>query len=425
MSRLKLNVILLLDEESRKEIKVDITELALNGVHIIYEFGEITQEMLKETKKVVLLEKFPSIDSSLTDLKLYKEIFRLKYYYIGLNKAYLNFMELIADCYKMDIQYLDYEKLYAILLNDTAILEKHLVADNALTDEVKIKAENIVVNTVVNDDLRTIAKGFLELYESNKYANEIIQNMKLEMEDSKRKLISELATSDKLISEYSKIVKEVAKESRHLKQYEMILTKDVYTKMVVSEYQKPPFIIYLKEYEELLHFEKFLWTLKNSIYYQLRKSVKVLKLYDKSASKRILKTPKHYKVISNEFIASDVLTNDYITKSGDHSVILDILLTNTMNLDVLIIVDCKDHDDVVTLGANIVFNLCRNVKHLATYNLSMTNTIVNNAKDYELSWDTYPEYSKLKTEEDRLLFLSSKDVIKGILESVEIGIGGI
>ena len=425
MSRLKLNVILLLDEESRKDIKVDITELALNGVNIIYEFGEITQEMLRETNKVILLEKFPTIDSALTDLKLYKEIFRLKYYYIGINRAYLNFMELVADCYKMDIQYLDYDKIYSILIGDSAVLERHLVEDNQLTDEVKNKAEGIVVNTVVNDDLRIMAKAFLELYNSNQYANQLIKDVRLDIEDCRRKLSSEIATSDKLISEYSKIVKEVAKESKHLRQYEMILTKDVYSKMVVEDYQKPPFIIYLKEYEELIHFEKFLWTLRNSIYYQLRRSVKVLKLFDKSASKRILKTPKYYKILGNEFLASDVLVNDYITKSGDHTVVLDMLLTNTMNLDVLIIVDCKDHDDVVTLGSNIVFNLCRNVKHLPVYNLSITNTIVNNAKDYELSWDTYPEYKKLKNEEDRLLFLSSREVIKGILESVEIGLGGV
>ncbi len=425
MSRLKLNVILLLDEESRKQIKIDITELAINGVHIIYDLSEITKEMLDETKKVILLEKFPSVDSALTNMKLYKEVFKLKYYYIGIDKAYLNFMELIATCYKMDISFLDYEKLYAIMMNDLAILDKHLIAGNNLTDSLKLKAESIVANNVINDDLRQMAKGYLELYDANLFANELIAFMKSEMEDSKRKLNSEIDTSNKLISEYSKVVKEVSEESKHLKQYEMILTKDVYTKMVTSEYQKPPFIVYLKEYDELIHFNRFLWTLSNSIYFQLKKSVKVLKLFDSSASKRILKTPKYYKVIGNEFKSSDVLANDYLCKSGDHTVVLDMLLTNTINLDVLIIVDCKDHDDIVVLGSDITFNLCRNISNLPVYNLSSMNTIVNNARDYELSWDSYKQYPNLRTNEDKLLFLSAKPVIKGILESIEIGMGGV
>lgn len=421
----KLNVILFLDDDSRKQLRIDISDLSMNGVQIIYDLKEITNEMLKQTRNVVILESYPAMRSALSNLRLYKDAYNLTYYYIGTDREYLNCMELIALCYKMEISFLDFERLQAVLINDTALIAKHTVEDNALKEDLKKQCEILVTNKSQNDETRKIAEAYLRSQIEIEFIRELYDNTDNIKEQLNRKYLGEVETSEKLIKAYSEMVVNSREVSKNLSQYEAILSKDVYSKIAVNEYERAPIILYLKEYQELLHFESFLWTLSMSIKAQLKRSVKVLKLYDSSGSKKVLANPPRYHRLRNVFTGAEVKTNDFLLKCGDYRKVLDIILTNSINLDVLIIVDCKDHDDVVTIGRTSVFNLCRNEKYLDVFGLSSVNTIFSNSRDYKLSWDTDRTLPKLKKPEDRLLLLSSKTVIKEILQVLEIELGGI
>ena len=112
--------------------------------------------------------------------------------------------------------------------------------------------------------------------------------------------------------------------------------------------------------------------------------------------------------------------DDFIVKYGSYIEMLELLLINKQHLDVLIIIDCKDHNEYVTLGHDLEFNLCRNEKHIENYKLSPLNTIVSNSSNTKLSWDTYEIYNDTELDNDtRLNYLTSRPVIQSLLEVLE------
>lgn len=421
--RAKLEVILLLDDESRKQIQVDLTELSMSGVTIINNFDELTSLGNVKTKKVIILNKFPMRDGALDELKLYKVIYNFKYIYISSDKSYLQYMSTMADCYAMDIRFLNYEKISAILFGDRTVIEKYEVPDHKLTSEVKKLADNLMLSSN-NEDVKKLAKECLALQSSNEYLCNTLDSITKASERNEQKFLAQKQISQNLIKAYANLVKSAQKSNLSLEQYEMILTKDVYKKVSLLDYDNPPVVLYLKEYQELLHLDSFLWTLQTSIYKQMQKSVKILKLFDSSSSKRVLLEKDDYYKIKNSFTASEVLYNDLLIKYGDHTQVLDLLFKNSIDLDVLIIVDCKDHNDSVVSGNTVLFNMCRNSKKLNSFRLNPENTIVNNNPKSELSWNTYREFPKMKNLEDRLIYRSSKPVIQKILKLLQIGMEG-
>ena len=227
-----------------------------------------------------------------------------------------------------------------------------------------------------------------------------------------------------LVYSYANLLKSAQRSNLSLEQYEMILTKDVYKKVSLLDYDRPPTVLYLKEYQELLHLDSFLWTLYTSIGKQMQKSVKVLKLFDSANSKRVMMESDKYYKLRNGFTASEVLCNDLLVKYGDYTQVLDLLFKNSIDLDILIIVDCKDHNDIVISGNYTLFNMCRNIKKLDVFKLSPNNTIVNNSAKSDLSWNTYRELPKMKNQNDKLIYLSAKPVIQKILKLLRIGLEG-
>lgn len=421
--RAKLEVILLLDDESRKQIQVDLTELSMSGVTIINSFEELTSLGNIKIKKVIILNKFPMREGALNELKLYKAIYNFNYIYISSDKSYLQYMSTMADCYSMDIKYLNYEKISAILFDDRTIIEKYEVPEHKLTSDMKKLADTLILSSN-NDDVKRLAKECLALQSSNDYLCDTIVSLSKSSEKNEQKFLAQKQMTQTLVRSYANLLRSAQRSNLSLEQYEMILTKDVYKKISLLDYDNPPTVLYFKEYQELLHLNSFLWTLQTAIYKQMQKSVKILKLFDSSSSKRILMENPDYYRLKNGFTASEVLYNDLLIKYGDYTKVLDLLFRNSIDLDVLIIVDCKDHNDSILSGNQILFNMCRNSNKLGVFKLSSENTIVNNNPKSELSWNTYKEFPKMKNLDDRLIYRSSKPVIQKILKLLQIGMEG-
>ena len=415
-----LNVILVLDDESRKKIKVNLSDLEAYKVTIVYSLSEITEDILENTHKVILLEDYIVDPKHISDLKLYKNILNLDYYYLGQQATTLKFMERYAKCYRLDISVLDYERLYAVVMNDTSTLSNFMLKDEELINDNVELANEFLEDRDTSLESKVLAGAYLTLNEIVSDLDGLLNVSESKLEDIQRDYLAETSMVSKLMKAHNDMLKKSRRLNRALVQYESILTKDIYSKVSLSWYKSRPFVIYLKEYKELIHLNSFLSTLYETIKVQCKLSCKVLKLYDSSASKRILSIPNFYKVVRNKYTASDILVNDFVIKYGAYDKVLDLILSNKVRLDILILVDCKDHSDFITIGPDLVFNMCRNEKDKKIYELGDENTIVNNSRyNGELSWDTYDEFDELEGQ-DKLLFLSSRSVIQNVIKALEI-----
>ncbi|GAA0101694.1 hypothetical protein UT300012_24090 [Paraclostridium bifermentans] len=424
LDNVKLNIILVLDDVSRKKMKVHLGDLGFKGVEVITSLQEITKDMLIRTKKVVLLEGFAQSDNSLSELSLYKEVHRLEYIYLGCDKTSLAMMRQIAECYKIDITYLKYEELHAVILEDVDTIEKLTKDDKELIDEYEKVANKILRNTTITDSSREVSDACLHLIDMVKSLSDELDIWKAKAERAIDVVQTQEETVDRVLRAHANMLERAKETDRNLEQYEMILSKNVYTKISLQNYENPPIVIYFKNYQELIHMESFILTLYNMIKGQLRLSCKVLRLYDNSASQLVKPTKNKYKMLLNKFTVDDVYDNDFILKYGDYTKVLDLIFSNELNLDILLIFDFKDKDDIVTLGQSATYNMCRYEGNIDAFNITNNNTIVNNSfTDRALSWDTYEEYFELPNTEERFLYLSNKPVMQEISKAIEISAG--
>lgn len=425
-SNVKLNIILVLDENSRRKMKSHLGDLGFKGVEVISSLQEITKEMLIKTKKVVLLEKFLTCDGALDELNLYKEVYNLDYIYLGTDSTYNAVMKHIARCHKIDISYLNYETLHAVALEDLDIIEREESEVKEVVDEYYRNANRILQDPSIADGSRRVADSCIHLIDMVNYLSSELDVWKARAKQSNLKVSTQQETVDRVLHAHADLLKRAYKMDKNLEQYETILSKNVYTKIMVSNYENPPIVLYFKNYQELIHLESFILTLYNAIRVQLRLSCKILRLYDNSASVLLKPVKQRYQVLHNKFNVDSIYRNDFLVKYGDYSKVLDLLFENELQLDVLLIFDFKDKDDIVTLGNSATYNMCRNETNIDFFNLTKSNTIVNNSYEgNRLSWNTYEEYYELRDEEERLLHLANKPVIKDILKNIEMCTGGI
>lgn len=424
LDNVKLNIILVLDDISRRKMKVHLGDLGFRGVEVITSLHEITKDMLIKTKKVVLLEGFAMSDNSISELSLYKEVYRLEYIYLGCDRTSLALMKHIATCFKVDITYLKYEQLHAVVLNDINTLEEISKEDKDLVDEYEKIANKILRNTTITDSSREVSDACLHLIKMVKSLSKDLDLWKDKANKAIDVVQTQEETVERVLRAHANMLERAKETDRNLEQYEVILSKNVYSKVSLHKYENPPIVIYFKNYQELIHLESFILTLYNMINGQLRLSCKVLRIYDNSASQMIKPTKNKYMMLTNKFSIDDIYSNDFILKYGDYTKVLDILFNNELNLDILLIFDFKDKDDIVTLGHSATFNMCRNENNIDAFNLTHTNTIVNNSfSGRALSWDTYEEYLELPDTEERFLYLSNKPVMQEISKTIEMSAG--
>lgn len=410
--------ILLLDDHSRQIIKTNIAELNLHGIGFVNNLGEISDDMLRETQRVIVLEGYLQETNSLADLRLFKALQKLDYYYIGCSDIWLKEMHTIAVTYKGDITHLDIALIQCALFGDDSLVQENL--ESKLYNLNYSFAQSVLKDMGSYDaKVHALASEFINVRDYvgllQKEIDESAEQANL-LQLTNTKLVKENA---KLVTGYSDILFGAKRLNESLKQYEDVLTRDIYEKINLSNYPNKPNILYIKEFEELLGFETLIETLFDVFSWQNKQSVKVLRLYDSSGNRKIATLPKYYKKINGSYLTQDLIVDDFLCKTGDYLRVLNILLTNRSSLDMLIIIDCKDHNDEVLSGSFLQFNTCRNKDHLIPLNLIADNTIVNyhDVENY-LCWEDYKELETFseKEKDKRFLFLSSRELIQKILE---------
>lgn len=408
--------ILLLDNTSKKYIKSNVTELGLMGIQIINNFNEITDEMLQKCKDVIILEGYLLNTNSYSDIRLFKALLGINIIFMGVNNTLLSTVKEYGVIYHSNPVTLSFESIQGAIYQDSA-LEESVEEPKISSDSKSVALKIIEDEDTFDTKVQSLAKDYLNLNSEYSQLTQKLSDYKAECKDLQN-LNAKLSNENRvLINGFADVMKSSVTLNKSLKEYERIMSQDIYSKSSLNNYSNKPVIIYFKEIEEILHENSFIETLFEVLRLQGRQSVKVLRLYDGSNCRRVKSLPSYYQIIRNNYLVSDITTNDFIVKVGDYSDILDILLTNKIGLDILIIVDCKSYDDVVISGSPIYFNLCRNRANLEYYDISRDNTIVSGYEDDNyLVWEHYDNYIQLSSKEERFLFLSSRPVIQSIFD---------
>lgn len=409
-SNMNLNCILVLDEDVKSSLQSSIYNLTIYGVTIINNIKEITKEMLESTNKVVFLGAINY--NSLENLKFYKEVLELDYYFISDDELILDLVSDFCKCFYLNYVSIDSNLLYSVLMDDKVEQNKYRPIETKLTRKEELE-KSLAVAT--NEDKIKCLKEMI-LYNdllSSKLSSE--KSLKNKIADLELDLINRITELDLVQSAYDDLLEKVLKQNSVLKDYEIYLTEDLYKSVSTAKYPNRPKILYFKEFQPLIHEYSFFKTLFDMFRVQAKKSCKVIRLHDSHDLVRIKTLENKYKLVNSKFLESDIINSDFILSYGNYSKLFDILLTNKGGLDILIILDCKSFDETVIEDSEMIyFNICRNPNVMSTLGLKPVNTINNNNKDSIMSWDTYAEFSSIKSPGDKFTFLASREVIKRI-----------
>lgn len=405
-----LNCVLVLDKSIKKYLTFNSAELVSYDVIIINNIKELTKSMLKRTNKVIFLGK--TAYSSLGLIKLYKEVCDLEYYLITDDEALVDMMQGFCKCYLLDYSSIDSNLLASVLFDDeTSQKQYNVIKDKLLESDLPTR----ILNTSLNEDVHTLAEDYIRLRDLAKDSYKKLSRSY----DVQRKLSSEIITLNRDIEIRDTVYKEQIKKdmalARALDQYQVILTKDIYEKVNITEFPNRPKILYFKEYQEFLYLESFLNTLFGSICQQMKASCKIVRLHDSCDSMRIKILQDSYKIINSSMLESDLISNDKILCYGNYIKVLKYLFENNVPLDILIIVDCKKHPDTVLSGSGVLYyGLCRTRKAMRALGIQHMDTMINNeeySNNNVMSWSYYSEYDTSDENSERFEYLASRPVV--------------
>lgn len=416
-----LDCILIVDKETKKRLKINLSDLMIYNVYILDSLREIDETLLKKYKKIVVLEDYPKVNSNFVDMKVYVHTLKdYDFYYIGSDPLWCNLLSDLCKTFRMECSILDYSRLYSVLYNDEGLQAEYIVPKEL--SESGVVLANEMIETIPNQSVKRMCLEYLTLYSTTEKLHRDNKILNTEVMDLKASLNAEREENRMLYDEHSKLLTNIVDMNVSLRDYETILSKGVYDKLVLSKYSNAPMILYIKNYEELLHVDSFIFTLFNMFTMQAKLSCKVLRLHDND--EKIFRTiPANYTIIENKFVESDVISNDFLLRCGDYRTILDILLLNKSRLELLIIVDFKNHLDSVISGDCPVFNLCRDKKHIDCFGLREDNTIVSPTRlgevEETLCWEDVTQYTHFETVQDKFLALSTNGAIIQIYNIVK------
>lgn len=403
--------ILVLDDASRNVIKSNISTIGLTGIQFIDSLDELSDNLVQYSRNVIILEGFFQRPTCLSELKLFKEIYRLNYFYLGSSK-YFKIITKLATCFECDLASLDHQTIIAALYGDST-QEIHNSTDyfdkGYYVDKILAEEDNYPIEAV---ETANAYKSIENILKSVILEKEVAKEEVINLQNENAKLQSD---AERLLKGYRSLIGEAQSLNKTLERYEQIFTNDIYEKVRLADYVNKPLIIYLKEFEDFINLDEFLETLFSVFKLQDRKSTKVLRLFDSATSRKMLTVPEYYTVLTNKYLLSDVIEYDFICKTGDYRKVLDKILMNEVGLNILIIIDSKSLDDVVVSGTAIHLNLCREEEHLSAFGLNKGNTIVNSGDvDSDFYWGRYN--TEGMSNREKMIYLSSRPVIRNVLE---------
>lgn len=405
------NIVVIFDDISKRFIKLDRSILNAKSVTICNSLTELPRiEETSEDNIVIVFEYLVRTPEYSLFMPMFKEFTNIRF--ICLCNS--NEVELVAgqygEVFRCDVHTIDYELVQAAIYKDTSFNSDSY---DSYKDSLE-KAERLLEDKI-STEVETVARDFIAC---DRRKNELITEVN-KLRDELNKVTQQKAflqkENDKWFEGCKRLVNRARKQASLLKQFETVLSRDIYTKLNINDYHKRPEIIYLKVFKDFNGIELLFETLVDVLRIQKRKSVKILRLYDSSGCRSMKLVPSYYTQLRNHFGADQIVTNDFLVKSGDYFNLMDRLLSNKYNLDVLIIIDYKDYDDVILRGNYASLSLCDTVEHARLFGLNQNFTIVG---EESTEWHGWNDISvEGLSREDAFIKLSSLPPIKLIIET--------
>ena len=365
---------IILPNDTIGDMVSNIADLSIYNISVYNSIRELTKEDLAKSNRVVIVGKVAL--ELVSDLKLHKRVLGLDMYYIGSDSLIGSIMSDFCEVYTLDYTRLDQSMLMSIFYKDKNVLNTYALTPYSTTlgtDKIAKNLEDSVDKTV-----STVAKEYSLLRSALLDSRTVEKTLKDNIHKLESTLLGMYSTNEALVQEISRLVLQYSKHHNELKNYKIMFTEDIYDVVNLGEYKKKPKIIYFKEYTEFLHLESFIDVLSHMLKMQMKSSVKVVRLHDSFDVNRIRVAEDSYLTTDGKFLASDVITNDYILCYGNYLKLFDTILNSP--LDYLIVVDCKKFDNVVLVGDYLKLNLCRNPKDMDKLGLAEYITVVNNSE---------------------------------------------
>lgn len=419
MDNVKLNVLLLLDEKSQRRLATGLSDLVSHGIKVINSLDDITEEILEEYSKVIVLEDYVIQENSISNIRLFKEVFNLEFIYLGSDDLRLTEMSTVAECHKMDITNLSYPQIFGAVMNDTGLLERYTLELGKLEDSTNALKQSLLQQGLFTDNIKELYDSMITLIAVLEDRDKKINYLNQHVQILERENLTSNEQSDITYKELIRVMQAEGERDKSLLQYEVLLSKNIYNKISVSNFTKRPLIIYFKQYTKMNDFNRFITTLYNSLRIHREMRCKVLKIYSSRDSIEVALQPKYMKVIRNSFKYSDIESNDFICKYGDYNKVLEILLANKLEIDVLLVFDCKGNEDYIINGADLYFDICQNRSDVKLLGLDPELTITNSRIGEPMSWSYSKEQLRYLDERDTLMYLSSLPIIQNILDNLD------
>lgn len=417
-------VLLLLDDKSKRECELNISELLDNEVTVIESLNEIDNNLINQGyRTLVILEKFPETPGSISDLKLYKYAFNLDVRYIGVDKLYLSLMEDVAVCYTISLKDLNYTALFGVINNDSAILETYEIDENKFISETDKIRNELEFNGQYTESVSLLYETLMQVFNYATIKSKQVTELKKRIEQLEKINNSNCSLVDRVYSELLRLIEEEGKRSKALEQYECLLSKDTFETLSVSDYSRRPIIVYFKQYTKLNYLDELIFTLYQACRLHLSLRCKMVKFYDSNASIETQLQPSFYKYLKNNYNETEIDINDFICKFGDYKNVADYLLSNRLGIDVLFVFDLRSHDKRFIDGCDLTFDMIQDLRDAKKLNKNI-NIVISNNPECNLSWNPSSYDIENITSMDSLYRLTSQKVVRVILENIKFALGG-
>ena len=262
-----LNCIILIDSSIKYKLKSNIANLVTYGAIIIDDIRQITKEMVDKTNRVLIVGAFKY--DSLDDLKIFKSILNLDYYFISDDALMVSTMKNYATSSLLEYSNLTSNLVYSVLYEDKGEQSKYTVSDTKISSDRLAKD---ILDSSHDEVVTELAKDYLRHRDLLRDQKELEKGYLGTIASLETKTLQNLLEIDNLHKSYKDLINKVMMQEKSLKDFSIYFTEDIYTKISLSKYKNRPLIIYFKEYQDLIHENSFLVTLFNSIQLD-RKSV--------------------------------------------------------------------------------------------------------------------------------------------------------
>lgn len=393
-----MSIYFYLNDTSRGVIKSDITLLS-RECKIIYELKD-----LEDNATFVCTELCLSDSKFVSKLRLYQNLYGLDVIVLcyDLSKA-----ELVADyarTFICDYSIVDMDMIRSAIYNESM--------DGSATS---VKGIDDVLKRKRTTELEQSMGQLLEQEQAvNVKLREQIASLQDQCTIARDNAACVNSVLDKMMTYYHKVVAKSKELDSSLQQYKAILTEDVYERVNAFKYKDRPQVVYFKQYQYSLGMYELLSVLRNALYYQKHKSVKVIQLMDSTCSMRLKEVPDYYHTFINSYNRNDLYKNDFICCVGGYQQLLSVLLENMAKIDILIVFDTLSHEDIVMQNAMLQYGVCRTGEVARAFALG-PNTLVNEGDED----GHFIKYVPLDVKGNTFVHNASSDIILRLLGDID------